>query len=87
MRKPVDVCYRFSTSVLLISDFALEVYGFVDRVHAGASLVANRGLNEQIVKLRHLLPVHHLMCAFEPEKVESEMDAVCFGSFDFSPVT
>lgn len=55
----------FSNTALLISDFALDVYGFVDRANVGTSLVANRSLNEQIIKLQHLLPVHHLMCEFE----------------------
>ncbi|KAH7701414.1 hypothetical protein AAVH_31451 [Aphelenchoides avenae] len=56
---------RKSKSVLLIPDIASEVYGFIDRVHAGTSLIANRGLNELIFKLRHQLPIHHLMCEFE----------------------
>lgn len=46
----------------ILPNFASEVYGFLDREYVGTSLIANRGLNELIAKLRHLLPVHHLAC-------------------------
>ncbi|KAH7660491.1 hypothetical protein AAVH_43725 [Aphelenchoides avenae] len=62
---------RKSKSVLLLPDFASEVYSFIDRMHAGTSLIANRGLNELMFKLRHLLPMHHLMCEFEEATVVS----------------
>ncbi|KAH7693790.1 hypothetical protein AAVH_39170, partial [Aphelenchoides avenae] len=52
-------------SLLLHADFATEVYGFLDRAHVGTSLIANRALNELILKLKNRLPVHHLMCEFE----------------------
>ncbi|KAH7719191.1 hypothetical protein AAVH_13350 [Aphelenchoides avenae] len=54
-----------SKSFLLQADFATEVYGFLDRAHVGTSLIANRALNELMLKLKNRLPVHHLMCEFE----------------------
>ncbi|KAH7725630.1 hypothetical protein AAVH_06810, partial [Aphelenchoides avenae] len=75
-------CHSFSKSIRLISDFALEVYGFLDRPEVGSSLVANRSLHEQIFRLRHLLPVHHLMCEFEKEQITPKMD---YSTGDYKP--
>ncbi|KAH7693330.1 hypothetical protein AAVH_39637 [Aphelenchoides avenae] len=47
------------------SDFAPEVYGFLDRVHVGASLLANSDLSKLIVKLTNYLPLRRLTCDFE----------------------
>lgn len=54
----------------------MEVYGFIDRADVGTSLVANRGLHEQVCKLRHLLPVHHLMCEFKKEEEVSIVSVI-----------
>lgn len=50
---------------MLLTDFASEVYGFLDRAHAGPSLLANRGLHDRIRQLKQRLPVHHVTCVFE----------------------
>ncbi|KAH7718272.1 hypothetical protein AAVH_14340 [Aphelenchoides avenae] len=55
----------FSTAIVRLPELALDVYGFVDRLYAGTSLVANRGLYEIIGSFTHRLPVHRLMCEFE----------------------
>ncbi|KAH7713842.1 hypothetical protein AAVH_18787 [Aphelenchoides avenae] len=69
-----DDIARKRKTILLIPDFATEVYGFLDRVHIGASLIASDGLSELLSKLKNRLPVHHLTCAFEAETVEDELD-------------
>ncbi|KAH7721295.1 hypothetical protein AAVH_11258 [Aphelenchoides avenae] len=56
---------RKSQSKLLLPDFASEVYGFLERVHLGTSLTANRRLSALLSKLKNRLPVHHLLCQFE----------------------
>ncbi|KAH7719210.1 hypothetical protein AAVH_13368 [Aphelenchoides avenae] len=66
---------RTSKSLMLLPEFASEVYGFLDREHVGTSLIANRGLNELIFKLRNRLPVHHLSLRFE-EQYEVSFDPV-----------
>ncbi|KAH7704677.1 hypothetical protein AAVH_28130, partial [Aphelenchoides avenae] len=66
-RVPGEVT-RKSKTALLIPDFASDVYGFLDRVHIGTSLVASSGLSELIPKLKNRLAKHHLMCEFEGEK-------------------
>lgn len=72
MNPDKDCQYRhFSKTVLLIPDFASEVYGFLDRAHIGTSLVANVTLSMLISKLKNCLPVHHLMCEFEGETTVS----------------
>lgn len=58
---------RFRTLILRLTELASDVYGFLDRVHAGTSLVANRALYEMICSLAHRLLVHHLMCDFQRE--------------------
>ncbi|KAH7709071.1 hypothetical protein AAVH_23652 [Aphelenchoides avenae] len=58
---------RESKSMLLLPEFASEVYGFLDRIYAGTSLMASRALNELLLKLRHMLPVHHLTCEFQED--------------------
>ncbi|KAH7719190.1 hypothetical protein AAVH_13348 [Aphelenchoides avenae] len=58
---------RTSQSLLLHPDFASEIYGYLDRVHVGGSLTANRGLNGLLFALRHRLPAHHLTCKFEKD--------------------
>ncbi|KAH7709072.1 hypothetical protein AAVH_23653 [Aphelenchoides avenae] len=58
---------RTSKSLLLLPEFASEVYGFLDREHVGTSLIANRRLNELLFKLRNRLPVHHVSLIFEKQ--------------------
>ncbi|KAH7691310.1 hypothetical protein AAVH_40176, partial [Aphelenchoides avenae] len=58
---------RTSNSLLLLPEFASEVYGFLDRAHVGTSLIASRGLNELLFKLRNRLPVHHVSLTFEKQ--------------------
>ncbi|KAH7716020.1 hypothetical protein AAVH_16576 [Aphelenchoides avenae] len=58
---------RSSATHLLLPDFASEVFGFLDRVHVGTSLLANRDLYGVICQLKQRLPVHHLTCAFVSE--------------------
>lgn len=72
MKEFNDLRTFFSSRLLLLPDFASEVYGFVDRAHVGTSLIANRSFNELLFKLRHLLPVHHLMCEFNEDIVVSQ---------------
>lgn len=56
---------RSSATMLLLPEFAFEVFGFLDRAHIGSSLLANRALHDLIGQLKQRLPVHHLKCAFE----------------------
>lgn len=72
--------------MLLISDIALGVYGFVERAAAGASLIANKALNKQIWSLRQLLPVHHLTCEFEKTPV-SHASSFCIVLITISGIT
>lgn len=68
----LDITYgNFSKSILLLPDFASDVYAYLDRVHIGTSLNSNSVLSEVILKLKTRLPVHHLMCEFEAETVVS----------------
>ncbi|KAH7717658.1 hypothetical protein AAVH_14939 [Aphelenchoides avenae] len=62
---------RKSKTILLIPDFASDVYGFLDREHIGASLTANSGLSELMPKLKNRLPKHNLMCEFEAEETKT----------------
>ncbi|KAH7694096.1 hypothetical protein AAVH_38863, partial [Aphelenchoides avenae] len=55
-------------TLLLIPDFALEVFGFLDRAHVGPALLANRGLYDLIDQLKQRLPLHHLSCALLKEE-------------------
>ncbi|KAH7706685.1 hypothetical protein AAVH_26099 [Aphelenchoides avenae] len=56
--------FFFSTAIVRLPELVSDVY-FLDRVHAGTSLVANRSLYEIICSLAHRLPVHHLICELE----------------------
>lgn len=49
------------------------MFGFIDRVHVGACLIANRRLKERIFKLSSTLPVHHLICEFGSEQIVSSL--------------
>ncbi|KAH7715058.1 hypothetical protein AAVH_17589 [Aphelenchoides avenae] len=72
---PPSGTVRSGQSVSLLPQFASDVYGFLDRAHVGTSLVANRGLSELILKLNHLLPVHHLTCEFKNDAAVSPYTA------------
>ncbi|KAH7707959.1 hypothetical protein AAVH_24797 [Aphelenchoides avenae] len=52
-------------TLLLLPEYASEIFGFLDRAHFGSSLLANRHLRNLIGQLKQRLPVHHLKCAFE----------------------
>ncbi|KAH7707827.1 hypothetical protein AAVH_24941 [Aphelenchoides avenae] len=66
-RKLIGIVNRSSATPLLLPEFASEVFGFLDRAHAGSSLLANRALHDRLVQLKQRLPVHHLTCSFEKE--------------------
>ncbi|KAH7693346.1 hypothetical protein AAVH_39621, partial [Aphelenchoides avenae] len=68
-RPALTTTTRKSKSILLLPDFASDVYAYLDRVHIGTSLNSNSVLSEVILKLKTRLPVHHLMCEFEAETV------------------
>ncbi|KAH7697381.1 hypothetical protein AAVH_35536, partial [Aphelenchoides avenae] len=52
-------------TLLLVPDCASDVYGFLERVHIGASLIANGSLSGIISKLKHRIPKHQLTCEFD----------------------
>ncbi|KAH7696611.1 hypothetical protein AAVH_36317, partial [Aphelenchoides avenae] len=52
-------------TLLLLPEYASDVFGFLDRAHVGPSLLSNRHLRNLICQLKQRLPVHHLKGAFE----------------------
>lgn len=61
----------FSESLMLVEDYASDVYGFLDPAHLGTSLTANGRLSELISKLGYRLPVHSLRCLFSDHVSET----------------
>ncbi|KAH7702871.1 hypothetical protein AAVH_29963, partial [Aphelenchoides avenae] len=55
--------------MLLVPEFAVEVYGFLDRIHVGSSLLANRRMHDCLTDARGILPVHQLTCELERESL------------------
>ncbi|KAH7708868.1 hypothetical protein AAVH_23875 [Aphelenchoides avenae] len=49
-------------TLMLVPEFAVEVFGFVDRVHIGSSLLANRRIQDCLNDTKGILPVHLLSC-------------------------
>ncbi|KAH7712682.1 hypothetical protein AAVH_19987 [Aphelenchoides avenae] len=71
------IATRSSATLLLVPDFALEVFGFLDRAHVGPSLLANRGLYDLLSQLKQRLSLHHLTCAL----VQEEWGPMCIPRF------
>ncbi|KAH7720600.1 hypothetical protein AAVH_11931 [Aphelenchoides avenae] len=61
------IAHRSSATLLLLPEFASEVFGFLDRAHIGSSLLASRALHDLVCRLKQRLPVHHLKCVLEKE--------------------
>lgn len=55
--------------MMLVPEFAVEVFGFLDRIHVGSSLLANRRMHDCLNDARGILPVHPLSCELRRENL------------------
>ncbi|KAH7702009.1 hypothetical protein AAVH_30851 [Aphelenchoides avenae] len=62
------------TTMVLVPEFAVEVFGFLDRIHIGSSLLANRRMHDCLTDAKGILPVHQLSCELQKEQLGFDYD-------------
>ncbi|KAH7708645.1 hypothetical protein AAVH_24090 [Aphelenchoides avenae] len=63
------------STMMLVPEFAVEVYGFLDRIHVGSSLLANRRMHDSLSAAKGILPLHQLSCDLDRENLVSVLQA------------